>query len=429
MSLALASLPPATPLAGVQSESCPPADPGRPVTRLEAYDATTGIAIPLFAARLDPPGCWLRFEWESARVVPILESGTRRAFVSAPGYRDTMLVIAPADSTRAATIRFALRWADAAWPPVRAFRGLPRDHWPELYFPQMDSAYAVMGLAPLRATILPPGDAEVRFWTRGELTIPIHLYRMSITGERVTGERYTYWPAREPPATDDSSFYHHPDCGRFARGSAFVTCQSEFDPEPDWDGVLESAERAGLWTLPDPSVLPQDVLVLDGWSMIVELRDGDSYRTYKYSSPEIHRWPEADSAKRIAEVITAVDSLIRRTDGTRSYRGSLEPGPRRGGRFTPCGVDGETWWIPAYYMEPLRAAFDAGDSGEPAPLYVEITAALMPGERWSHGLTRALTEVDVQVRAPWEPHRCDRAKRSPARTRTLSEDDSGPGGR
>jgi hypothetical protein len=198
---------------------------------------------------------------------------------------------------------------------------IPNDSWVSIYFDHFDLAAKSAHLTPLREARLRDGEREVRIWTQVEIGVPKHLYRFMERNGRVRGERIEYWgvdrlhslPGEAPaePWHDLMMDGQRGHCGDFATASGMATCRVRFRREPGWGAVLRDADSHGLWTLPDPSVLPADhVMILDGWTMVVELRDGARYRTYRYNNPESHtKWPSAAQAREIARTLSGVDSL------------------------------------------------------------------------------------------------------------------------
>lgn len=119
-------------------------------------------------------------------------------------------------------------------------------------------------------------------------------------------EAILYW--RTSVGEHDSLDSRHtaelgPECKRLERGNSWVVCTLNFTAEPDWTRLLDDATEAGLWTLPDPFTLPYEgSWVLDGWSMTVEVRDGEHYRAYQYNNPDAYDWPETRTALALMEI-------------------------------------------------------------------------------------------------------------------------------
>ncbi len=226
---------------------------------------------------------------------------------------------------------------------------IPR-HWVDGYFPHFDQAATTARLTPLREMHLRAGEREVRIWTQIEIGVPKHLYRFTERDGHVRGERIEYWsidrhsfPDERPGETmHDLMLYSQKGrCDGFTTSAEMAICRVRFRREPPWGVVLRDAASHGLWTLPDPSVLPSDsLMMLDGWTMIVELRDGPRYRTYQYNNPDAHtKWPSASQANEIAHALSGIDSLTHLPDVWRIYRG-VTTGRYRSA-FRSC--DGAEW--------------------------------------------------------------------------------------
>lgn len=229
---------------------------------------------------------------------------------------------------------------------------IPNASWVDIYFRGFDRAATAAGLTPLRETPLGAEEREVRLWTQAELGVPKHLYRISDRRGRVRGEAIDYWSISPANRQDDASageslqermlYRLRGRCDQFRASTNAGTCRARFRGEPPWERVLRAAESHGLWTLPDPSTLPRDNrITLDGWTLVVELRHGPRYRTYRYHNPGSHpAWPSDAQARSIARALNGIDSLIRLPDVRKVYRG-LTTG-RYGTAFRPC--DGSASW-------------------------------------------------------------------------------------
>lgn len=189
-------------------------------------------------------------------------------------------------------------------------------------------------------------------------------------------------------------------------------CVVRLTGRPDWAGVLRRAEEAGIWTIPDPSTLANDHgITLDGWTMVVELRDASGYRTYRYSNPHAHpAWPQAAQALAVARSMAAVDSLMSRGDVTRIYRG-ITPGTYRS-EIRLCGT-GERW---DFYSDLHSLAGHSGltvpeprDTAAPS-YYVEVLAEPTPewlARRWDSRFPRVLQVLELKSVQPAAAARCD----------------------
>ena len=295
-----------------------------------------------------------------------------------------------------ATAASSVRVPGSLSPDVR--RGI----WESVYVPGFDSVVRSAGLSPLRMTRLPRGQREARIWIGGGLGYPQDLFRFVDAGGHVSGELIRYWDAAAPNGVDeppgetfhDLMLYSQSGrCSGFAVAARMGTCRGEFVSPPDWRSVLGRAEAAGLWTLPDESTLPDDgTMVLDGWSITVELHDGSRYRAYHYGNPDAHKSREAVQAAQLAHALDTITALLRPADVERSYRG-LTSGRYRS-EFIDC-ASGARW----QFENDLRALAEgskiafvpAADSG--ARYLVEVVGELTPewlARRWKSPYPRVL---------------------------------------
>lgn len=209
------------------------------------------------------------------------------------------------------------------------------------------------GLVPLREARLGHGEREVRIWTKVELSGTVQLHRFSERDGRVRGEMVYAWHAGPPDASlgerTGETYHDHMlyrlrgACEGFAVAFERGACRARFRREPPWNRVLREAEANGVWTLVDQDSLPHTGfrIILDGWSMLVELRDGASYRAYRYHCPWAHpEWRSATLATAIARSLQAIDSLMTRPDVRRVYRGLTTGG--YGAAFHQC-AGGDAW--------------------------------------------------------------------------------------
>jgi hypothetical protein len=253
-----------------------------------------------------------------------------------------------------------------------------------------------------------------------ELGVPKELYRFSERGDRVRGELVYYW-SREPGGLsrderpgetmhDLMLYTMRGRCDRFTTSTEAAACRARYRREPPWKGALRAAEALGLWTLPDPSVLPRENTVgFDGSTMVVELRDGPRYRTYRYHDPGTHpQWPSDSQAVRILGALQAIDSLEQRPDVWRVYRG-LTSGRYRSA-FRPC--DGNESWD---FYSDLRTLLEHADprvrAVAPAAALdttakvdtlfeVEVLGELTPewlARRWESKFPRALQVMKLRA--------------------------------
>ena len=289
--------------------------------------------------------------------------------------------------------------------PIDAATLAKQPSWYEGYFASFDEAVSSLDLKPLRDTKLARGEREVRVWTQIELGDPKRMARVRDVGGRIEGEGVFYWAvsdsnrAEKPgqPREDIVAYNNAGTCGAIRVREEMAACRLRYVSVPDWRAILRQSEGAGLWTIPDPSTLPNDgIMTLDGWTVVVELRTSDSYRAYRYNSPEAHpQWPSAAQAIRIAETFASADALLVPPDAEKKYRGVTRGSYRSGLKL----CDGNTTL--EFADELASAARREGivmpdSAGRVGPeYYVEVTGIASP--EW---LARRVESKFAQVLNP-----------------------------
>jgi hypothetical protein len=156
---------------------------------------------------------------------------------------------------------------------------IPRATWEPIFFGAIDSLSKTAGWTRLRQANLANGALEIRVWVGFGLT-PLEGFRLLREGSR--------WTA-----------YHVKE----GFGDKQPLEHREMKPQGGWDALWRKIEALGILTLPDSSSLPDEAMVFDGVSYVVEISDGRSYRTYQYGNPQYQKWPEA---KKSTAIVTAL---------------------------------------------------------------------------------------------------------------------------
>jgi hypothetical protein len=306
--------------------------------------------------------------------------------------------------------------------------GMPADSSGGVFSRRFDAVASTAGIPVLRVTPLPAGEREVRVWIGGGPGYPQRMYRFIRGRGRVRGEEILHWPGREQQrrfgVEGAPSFEQlmvdelRGGCGHFRRGETAGTCRVRFRSEPRWSEVLARTEAAGLWEVPDESTLPGGRrLVIDGWSVTVELRDGTRYRSYAYFNPDRPgARPEAARAAAVAAAMGGVDSVRRLPDAIRFYRG-VTRGTYQSA-FTPCGGR-QPWEFHADLGHLAREAALAAPDTSPAALnYVEVIGTPTPvwlARQWNSSYVRALQVNQLVSTRPWTGEECRQRVRNPLR--------------
>lgn len=204
----------------------------------------------------------------------------------------------------------------------------------------LDSAAVSAGIPILRLTPNPKGVREVRLWMHGWYYDWGTLYRVTTDHSSVRGEVIEHWPVerRYLSMADTIRSSLRNQCEHFTRRAGIGTCRALFEKPPPWREAIRQADLAGVWVIPDQSELPQLSVVHDGWGMFVELRDGNQYRAYSYSNPNVrssHR--DFERAVAVTTAFRPIKQAMRRSPGADIFRGLYVAGPNR--EFTQCGSD------------------------------------------------------------------------------------------
>lgn len=259
---------------------------------------------------------------------------------------------------------------------------------------------SALHIAELRTTALPARDRELRVWSGLVVGYPHSGLVLRVHGDAIEGTLVRYWPVNDTAfadapaegedALDSEALYAWHEagrCGPLDRGEDAVACVVQLRRQPDWRALLAALDSAHAWTLPDESELPRHGLVIDGWRLRVEARQGDSYRRYQYANPNALPLPEGKAATYVGWL---VDSLMlhyaRPSAAYRRFRGQLALG-RDTSDFTACGEK-----APVYMGGDFRRVIAlVADStwqrrGTPAHrFYVEGWGTLGPERRQRRG--------------------------------------------
>jgi hypothetical protein len=157
-------------------------------------------------------------------------------------------------------------------------RDIPQDTWEPIFFQSINALTTKAGLKPLRAEPVPPDSIELRIWMGFGLS-PLQGFAFRRDGSNWIGRVVSDNLATK---TVDS-WQVTPRCG--------------------WDNFWHQLVALEVLTLPDSSTLPNEVMVMDGTSYVVEINHDNRYRTYMYGNPKVQQWPEAEKIIRIIDVL------------------------------------------------------------------------------------------------------------------------------
>lgn len=277
--------------------------------------------------------------------------------------------------------------------------GIPNATWPPIYFNSFDRVIAALEILPLRDIELGEQHKEIRFWTGLSIGAPKSLYIITKNEKKVEGKLVLYWNASDIDRQPEGESFHDlmiynlsGSCENFTLYGNLGYCIAVFENSPDWEAIIHNASKADLWDLPDESELPSEGFFLDGWSLVVELHDGNQYRTYKYSNPNKRSWPEAAKAVEINSIVSSSRQHMRSSNVRRNYKG-ITTGEYRSA-FLDCESN-EVWaFRSSDYIESLSesAEIELPKPGEFGYL-VEVFGAPTPewlARKWDSDFIREL---------------------------------------
>lgn len=305
------------------------------------------------------------------------------------------------------------------WEPTVAQRtppmefdepGIPDTHWPRIYFRAFDKTVKSAGLEPLRSKQLAPGTREVRVWLNET------LFRLVDEDGSVDGDIFYSWSTRFRESEKPGETFHElmiyyfaGSCEEFNDVEDRGNCRALFAQPPDWSDALQRAEEARLWELPDSSELPPpSTFTLHGWSITVELHDGNAYRTYHYNNPQHrHEWPEAKYAVEIASIFREIEQFIQRADSVNTYRGVMRD--LHDGILSVCGNQEKLGLQFDLNYLLLQAGLIAPPPG-PYGFLVEMAAKPTPewlAREWKSEFRVILQSAELESIAPAMSPTCD----------------------
>lgn len=169
-------------------------------------------------------------------------------------------------------------------------------------------------LIPLRQKALTPGTKEIRVWVGFGVVSREDLLVLQIDRDgSVTGQKiwvYKIEPEKwkdEPEALEeylDGIYYR---CNVISKYQNIESCKVKNSEIYDWSKVYSKLLNLDIWTLPDESKLPKpEVVVLHGFSVVVELNDGINYRAYSYGNPGFRKDEEAEKASKMMSFVKSL---------------------------------------------------------------------------------------------------------------------------
>jgi len=170
----------------------------------------------------------------------------------------------------------------------------PKTTWEPIYFQSIDKATASTGFERLRESKVADADIEVRIWAGFGLT--------QLKGFLLKREAST-WTAYRIGSDD----------GRY---SAQLKKFALPEPRIGWESAWQSLLQQHILSLPNARSINCEAEYEDGYSYVVEIKKGSSYRTYMYDNP----WAKFENRCKEADEILSIAGTITNDYGVSGFR-------------------------------------------------------------------------------------------------------------
>lgn len=163
----------------------------------------------------------------------------------------------------------------------------------------------VAQLTQLKDEKLDAAAKEVRIWIGFYNVAEFQLVRFEVNAAgQISGESFFVYP---PMTADAEKPYYDQiakQCTAFNHTQDWEACRPNGAAGTHWDSAYRALSSLGLWDqdaskLPGPS--PKN-----GPTVLVELRSGDSYRSYAFNDPSESRSPPAQKAAKLLAIVTGL---------------------------------------------------------------------------------------------------------------------------
>jgi len=174
-----------------------------------------------------------------------------------------------------------------------------------------DKKARAVKLKSLRDKTIIEGNKEIRVWVGFGIVSSEDLLILKVDKKgKVTGRKILIYN-RDPEnwEGDEEALNEFLEgiyirCDVIGIHNHIESCGLKKNQIYDWSKIYNKMEKLDIWTLPDESALPQpEILILDGFSLVVELREGYSYRAYRYGNPGFRKEDEAVKASEIMSFV------------------------------------------------------------------------------------------------------------------------------
>jgi len=195
-----------------------------------------------------------------------------------------------------------------------------------MYTESVDAATQVLGWPRLRDPgALGGARREVRLWMGFGIGATDQVMRVVDNPGGATGEVALWWRGASPSGGSDSTqdgWRVERDFARRLRAelasvgcagsgeqAALETCRFTVPENPDWGAILARIDQLDAWTLANPATLqPRMRGGMHGTTLIVEVRDGERYRSYAYWCPSL--FPHVPEARRAVALRRLFDPFL-----------------------------------------------------------------------------------------------------------------------
>ena len=186
----------------------------------------------------------------------------------------------------------------------------------------IDLVARAAGLEPLRDQTRLKARREIRLWEGFGIFAPEELLRIVQDSGGVRGSHLFWWPPNDPEseaaADRDTNLMSNAElfaglrksygCRRLRRTPNYEMCEATLPRGQTWARILKQLDSLGVATLPDESQLtPRAGIGLDGFTLVVEIRDRERYRAYSYWSPA------PDATQHEVRIAAAIVEVMRMT--------------------------------------------------------------------------------------------------------------------
>lgn len=182
-------------------------------------------------------------------------------------------------------------------PLAAAADGLPTD-----LLQSSEGAARAALLTPLQDAKLDPATSEVRIWIGFYNVAELKLVRFRVDAAgQVQGESFFVYP----PMTGDAEKPYYDliagQCQAFNRTQDWEACRPTGAATIHWDSAYHALQSLGLWSQ-DASKLPSPS-PRGGPTVLVELRNGVTYRAYAFNDPGESKSPRLRDAVKFMAVV------------------------------------------------------------------------------------------------------------------------------